>query len=62
MYKSIVVRSYNGPVAMSGNGNGNARGRGEIPGGIASALQAVKGIAGKKTRMQLEKTVVTELL
>lgn len=39
------------PGGPSGSGGGG------LQGGIASALQAVEGIAGRQTRLQLEKTV-----
>ena len=58
-YAPGTQASYNTPVATSDDGNPNASGlgRGGIPGGIASALNAVEGIAGKQTRTKLEKTV-----
>lgn len=54
-YQSYAPGTYPGsPTGVAGAGGG---GGGAMQGGIASALNAVEGIAGAGTRRQLEKTV-----
>ena len=49
--------SYVPGAPYAGGPSGSGGGGGGLQGGIASALQAVEGIAGRQTRLQLEKTV-----
>ncbi|KAN0101251.1 hypothetical protein V8E55_001235 [Tylopilus felleus] len=53
---------YQSPGSGAGNpASGSGGGGGGLQGGLATALQAVEGIAGKQRRQQLEKTVGTLL-